>query len=126
MSGHAESAAECLSAARAGSPEALGLALESCRSYLLLIAQHELDSDLQAKGGASDLVQETLVDAVRDFVQFEGQSQAELQAWLRQLLINNLIDFTRHYRNVAKREIGRERELEAGNSSSERGGDLKA
>jgi RNA polymerase sigma-70 factor (ECF subfamily) len=119
-------AADWLPSARAGSADALGKALEACRGYLLLIAQRELDSGLQAKGGASDLVQETLVDALRDFKHFRGKSHVELQAWLRQLLINNLIDFTRHYRDVEKRQIGRERELEAGDSSAERGGDLEA
>jgi RNA polymerase sigma-70 factor (ECF subfamily) len=126
MPERAQDAAQWLTAARAGSPDALGHALEACRPYLLLIAQHELDSDLQAKGGASDLVQETLVDALRDFPRFQGESQAELHAWLRQLLLHNLADFTRHYRHVEKREIGREIELEAGNSSAERGGALEA
>src|SRR5262249_59475811 len=100
--------------------EALGQALEACRGYLLLIAQRELDSDLQAKGGASDLVQETLVDALRDFGRFHGESEAELQAWLRQLLLHNLVDFTRHYRQAKKRQIGRELELEGGDSSADR------
>jgi RNA polymerase sigma-70 factor (ECF subfamily) len=122
----AKDAAQWLPAARAGSPEALGQALEACRGYLLLIAQRELDSDLQAKGGASDLVQETLVDALRDFGRFHGQSEAELQAWLRQLLLHNLVDFTRHYRKAEKRRIGREIELEEGDSSAERGGKLEA
>src|SRR5262249_25191343 len=50
-----------LNAARAGSAQALGEALEACRGYLLQIARQELDADLQAKGGASDLVQETFL-----------------------------------------------------------------
>src|SRR5262245_22320921 len=51
--------AQQLAAARTGSPEALGAALEACRLYLLGIADRELDGELRAKGGASDLVQET-------------------------------------------------------------------
>jgi hypothetical protein len=43
-----------LAAARAGSREALGQALQACRGYLLLLAERELDADLRAKGGASD------------------------------------------------------------------------
>ena len=53
--------------ARAGDAEVLGRALESCREYLLLIAARGLDADLIAKGGASDLVQDTLLGAYRDF-----------------------------------------------------------
>src|SRR5437899_2062269 len=90
--------ARWLPAARTGSTEALGQLLEACRGYLLLIAQRELAPDLQAKGGASDLVQETFLKAQRHFAGFQGDSEGELKAWLRQLLLNNLADFTRLYR----------------------------
>jgi RNA polymerase sigma-70 factor (ECF subfamily) len=97
-----------LPAAHAGSSEALGQALEACRGYLLLIAQRHLDADLQAKGGASDLVQETFLEAQRDFGQFRGTSEGELLAWLRRLLLNNLGHFTRRYGGTGKRAVGRE------------------
>ena len=115
-----------LAAARAGSRDALGQALQACRDYLQIIAGQELDPDLRAKAGASDLVQETFVDAQRLFVRFQGTSEAEWRAWLRQLLLNNLADFTRRYRASAKRRVGREVPLEAGDSSAERGGGLAA
>ena len=67
-----------LADARAGSREALGRALDACRGYLLLVAQGELAPDLRAKGGASDLVQETLLEAYRDFALFHGGSEGEL------------------------------------------------
>jgi RNA polymerase sigma-70 factor (ECF subfamily) len=122
----ARQAAQWLPAARAGSAEALGKALEACRAYLLRIAQGELGSDLQAKGGASDLVQQTVLDAVRDFAHFQGNTEAELLQWLRRLLRNNLADFTRQYRDTAKRQIGQEIRLEGDDSSAERGGGLAA
>jgi RNA polymerase sigma-70 factor (ECF subfamily) len=56
-----------LPGARAGRSDDLGQILNVCRQYLLGIAQHELDADLRAKGGASDLVQETFLDAQRLF-----------------------------------------------------------
>src|SRR5215470_14425159 len=108
MPGPAHDAARWLPAARTGSAEALGRLLEGCRGYLLLVAQRELAPDLQAKGGASDLVQETLLDALRDFPRFQGTSEAEVLAWLRRLLLNNLVSFTRRYRDAGKRQIGRE------------------
>ena len=111
-----EEIARRLSAARAGSRDALGEALNSCRGYLLMIAQRELDPALQPKGGASDIVQQTLIEAVRDFSRFEGSSQGDLQLWLRRLLRNNLIDFAREYRETDKRQIDREVGL-GGNSS---------
>jgi len=119
-------AAQWLPAARAGSPEALGQALEACRDYLLRIAQRELGPDLQAKGGASDLVQVTVLDAIRDFAHFHGNTDTELLQWLRRLLRNNLADFTRQYRDTAKRQIGQEVRLEGDDSSAERGGGLAA
>jgi RNA polymerase sigma-70 factor (ECF subfamily) len=113
-----------LLAARGGSPEALGQILEAYRGYLLLVAQQELAADLQAKGGASDLVQETFLDAYRDFVRFRGDTEAELLGWLRQLLRHNLADFTRRYRATAKRQAAAEVPLEAGDSSADWAGDL--
>ena len=118
--------ADRLAAARAGSQNALGEALEACRHYLLLIADRELDPDLRAKGGASDLVQETFLDAHRDFAKFQGKSEAELLAWLRQLLLHKLSKFTRRYRATAKREVTREVALEPGSSSAPRGEELIA
>ena len=115
-----------LAAARAGSPEALGQVLETFRGYLLLVAGRELDPELRAKGGASDLVQDTFLEAQRDFGQFRGSSVEELRAWLRRLLLNNMANFTRQYRERSKREVGREIALEAGGSSHERGGGLVA
>jgi RNA polymerase sigma-70 factor (ECF subfamily) len=117
MSEPAADIALWLSQAQAGRPEALGQALEAYRHYLLGIAQRELDSALQAKGGASDLVQDTFLEAQRDFAQFHGVSAAELQAWLRQLLLNNLADFRRHYRGTDKRDVGREVPLQAGSAT---------
>jgi RNA polymerase sigma-70 factor (ECF subfamily) len=99
---------ELLAAARAGSSEALGRALETCRRYLLLVAQRNLDPALQAKGGASDLVQETFLEAQRDFAQFRGTTEAELLAWLRRLLLNNAGTFARRYRDTNMRAVDRE------------------
>src|SRR6516162_6479595 len=115
-----------LAAARTGSSEALGQALQACRGYLLLLAKRELDPDLRAKGGASDLVQETFLEAQRDFAHFHGNSAEELRAWLRRLLLNNVANFTRQYRERAKRQVGREVSLEAAGSSHERGAGLAA
>ncbi len=112
-----------LAEARAGSTEALGRALEECRNYLLLIAQRELDPHLQPKGGASDLVQETFLDAQRGFGQFRGDSPAELRAWLRTLLRYNVVSFARRYREAGKRESGREVGLPANDWSRLGGGE---
>jgi RNA polymerase sigma-70 factor (ECF subfamily) len=124
MPDQATEAARWLAAARAGEPEILGKALEACRGYLLLIAQQELDPALQAKGSASDLVQSTMLEAVRDFSRFQGSTESELLHWLRRLLLNNLADFARGFRETDKRRLDREVKLQAGDSSAWGGGGL--
>jgi RNA polymerase sigma-70 factor (ECF subfamily) len=104
----AEDGLGLVGAARAGSREALGRALEACRQYLLVVADRQLDADLRSKGGASDLVQETFLEAQRDFARFRGSSPDELRAWLRQVLLNNVWAFSRRFRATGKREVGRE------------------
>jgi RNA polymerase sigma-70 factor, ECF subfamily len=108
MSDQGHGAARWFAAARAGSQDALGQALADCRAYLLMIAGRELDRDLHAKAGASDLVQETLLEACRDFDGFHGHTEAELLDWLRKLLLHNLADFRRRYRGTKKRAMARE------------------
>jgi len=98
-----------IGSARSGSREELGRLLD--RQYLLLIANQELHADLQAKVAPSDVVQETFLDAQRDFPNFEGRSEDELLAWLRQILLNNIRDATRKYRNLSKRNLHRETSL---------------
>ncbi len=120
-----EEAGKWLPAAQAGSREALGQVLEACRAYLLLIAQEELDQALQAKGGASDLVQQTFLEAQRDFDRFHGTTARSLLAWMRRLLLNNLANFRRDYRRD-KRRVTREVALPAGDSSLQRAGGLQA
>jgi RNA polymerase sigma-70 factor (ECF subfamily) len=108
MAEHRQEMDHWLGAAKAGSAEALGRVLEACHGYLLAIAQQELDPALRAKGGASDLVQETFLKAHRHFDCFEGSSEEQLRAWLRRMLLNNLADFRRRYQEAAKRRSGRE------------------
>lgn len=116
MSPQQDHVSRWLPAARMGSKEALGQMLGQCQAYLMLIANRELDADLRTKGGASDLVQETFLEAHRDFAQFHGATQPELIAWLRQLLLHNLANFRRGFRQTAKRCVAEERNLGSGDS----------
>jgi|SRR6516164_2302251 RNA polymerase sigma-70 factor (ECF subfamily) len=126
MPGNSKDAAQWLAAARAGSREALGAGLETCRRYLLLVADRELDPDLRAKGGASDLVQETFLEAQRDFARFRGNSEDEFRAWLRRMLLHRLGKFARRYRRTQKRRLGREVGDQPDGSSSRIRGDVIA
>jgi RNA polymerase sigma-70 factor, ECF subfamily len=97
-----------LKEACAGSVAAQGQVLEMCRKYLLVVANRELDAMLRAKEGASDLVQETLIQAYRGFPKFEGTTRAEILAWLRRILLNNLSTVRRRYAHAENRNVGRE------------------
>jgi RNA polymerase sigma-70 factor (ECF subfamily) len=110
---------ELLHDARDGSPEALGRALQAYRGYLLLVAEKKLGADVRAKGGASDLVQETFLEAQRDFAQFRGESRGEFRLWLRRILLHNLGVFTSQYRDTGKRDVTREVELVDAGSQGE-------
>jgi RNA polymerase sigma-70 factor (ECF subfamily) len=111
--------ARWLREAHAGSEEALGQLFEACRPYLLLIANEELAADLRAKAGASDLVQESFLEAHVCFGQFRGITEAELYGWLRQILRNNLANFTRRFRQTAKRQASSETPLANETSSTD-------
>ena len=100
--------ARLIKAAQAGSQEAMAELVETCRTYLLMVANRELPIGLQGKIAPSDLVQETVVEACRDFSQFGGRSQHELLGWLRRILLNNVTDSYRRYEQTAKRQASRE------------------
>lgn len=86
----------------------LGVMLEAERNYLLAIATQELGLHLNAKGGASDLVQDTFLNATRDLHNFSGRTSNEFRSWLRNILLNNLLNFRRQYLDAAKRDADRE------------------
>jgi RNA polymerase sigma-70 factor (ECF subfamily) len=97
-----------LLAAQAGSNSALGQLLQGYRDYLNLLADEELGGLIKVKAGASDLVQDSFLEAKRDFGQFTGRTPEEFQAWLRRLLLNNIANVLRSYRGTEKRDISRE------------------
>ncbi len=115
---------QLLESARRGSNESLGKVLDICRQYLLLVANRELDAQLQAKGGGSDLVQETFVEAQRDFGRFSGTTQDEMLAWLRQILLHNVQNFRRFWLDTDKRNAGVEIPIVENHSSQEMGPEL--
>lgn len=87
-------------------------ALERYRSYLRLLARVQLNPRLQAKIDPSDVVQQALLQAHRSMAQFRGNSDGELAAWLRKILLNELRHAVRDL-GREKRDAARERALEA-------------
>ncbi|MBW3540836.1 MAG: sigma-70 family RNA polymerase sigma factor [Planctomycetes bacterium] len=92
-----------LRAARAGASPALGRVLHVYDKYLLMIAHRELPGELRGKLDASDLVQETFLEARRKFGEFRGASEREWRGWLRQILVNELGAAIRQYQTGKRR-----------------------
>jgi RNA polymerase sigma-70 factor (ECF subfamily) len=80
----------------------------ACRDYLGGVAHTQVESWLRAKVDASDLVQQTLFEAHRDFDRFQGATGGEWLAWLRRILTHNALDLVRQYHGTAKRQARRE------------------
>ena len=89
---------QCVAAAQDGCSESLGRALGECQNYLLAVANAECPRDLAGKIAPSDLVQDTLLEAQRDFQQFGGDRQEQMLAWLNCILRNNMLNAIRRYR----------------------------
>jgi RNA polymerase sigma-70 factor (ECF subfamily) len=102
---------DLLAQARAGDPAMLGLLLERYRAYLTLLARVEIGRHLRSKVDASDLVQETFLEAHRHFDRFAGVEIGQLTAWLREILSRTLAMQIRRYLGTQARDVRLERQL---------------
>lgn len=100
-----------LELARDGDHSALGQLLELYRGYLSLLARLQIGRRLQGKVDAADLVQDTFLEAHRQFGRFRGSVEAELVCWLRQILVGLLANLVRRYCGTLRRDVTLERDL---------------
>jgi RNA polymerase sigma-70 factor, ECF subfamily len=98
--------------ARRGSGTSIGLLLQLYRNYLTLLATTQIEKRLQPRLSPSDVVQETMLRAHKNFGQFRGTTEQELVAWLRQILVNNLAKFVEQHVLAARRDVRREVSIE--------------
>jgi RNA polymerase sigma-70 factor, ECF subfamily len=106
-----EQSKELLSLARDGDGNALGAMLGIYRRYLAVLARTQISRRLQGKADASDLVQETLLEAHRHFRDFRGTSEGEFVAWLRSILAGLIANHVRRYLGTKQRDARLERTL---------------
>lgn len=85
--------------------------LEDWRSYLAILARTRVAPRLRGKFDASDVVQQTMLEAHQDRHKFRGTSDAEFAVWLRQILAHNLANMIRDF-DREKRDVRRERSFE--------------
>ncbi len=93
---------ELIASARGGNATDLGKLVSLYRQYLHSIADVQMHRQLRRRVSSSDIVQETLIKAVFHFEQFRGQTEQELVAWLRKILVNSI-------RTSIEREIATQR-----------------
>lgn len=78
--------------------------METYRPYLRLVAGRRLPRIVQQRVDASDIVQQTLIDAVRGLPDFRGHTEPEFTAWMMRLLERNLLMSVRN-NTLAKRDV---------------------
>jgi len=101
-----------LLSARRGNAQSLDELLAHCRAYLTLLGSMHFQRRLQSRVSPSDIVQEAMLRAHCHFSQFRGQTERELMAWLREILVNCLARFVEQHLRAAKRDIRREVSLD--------------
>ena len=79
--------------------------------YLRMLARTQMRRAYQAKLGASDMVQQAMLQAVQGLDGFRGNTEAEFRAWLRQILARHLCHLDRDLHRD-KRDIRREQSME--------------
>lgn len=81
-------------------------------AWLRVLARNEIDSRFAGKFDASDAVQQTLLEAWKDWDNFRGDVEPQRLAWLRQILAHQLARLARHYAGAQKRDVAREVSIE--------------
>ncbi len=97
-----------LSRIRSGETSQLGRLLESYRTHLGAIAEGQLDRKIRSRVSPSDIVQETMLEAYRDFGQFRGETEPEFIGWLRKILSNNVARAIETHVLAKKRDVRRD------------------
>src|SRR5260370_29062971 len=100
---------ELLRRARADQGSALGQLLELYEGYLALLARLQIGRRLQSKVDPAALVQETFLEAHRNFARFKGTTEAEFVSWLRHILATNLAMLLRRYLRTQRPDVRLER-----------------
>lgn len=77
------------------------------RAWLRALVSSGLDPKIQSKLDPSDLVQQTILQALDALPTFRGSTEEEFQAWLRTILARNVTRASRDLRRL-RRDVRRE------------------
>ena len=118
---------ELLNEAKEGNYDSLGRLLHHYFRYLNVLSRSHIDERIKARVSASDVVQETLLEAHRDFKSFVGTSLEEFTGWIRRILFNNLARAIERNVLAEKRDVRKQRSLnEKVNALDQTAGSLEA
>ena len=113
---------ELMIRAREGQAEALGEICDQYRNYLRVVVRAELKSRLRERVELSDVVQEVLVEVVRQFPSFTGENETALLGWMRRLIAQKLADLGRFHKRLKRGggvyPVSLDRDLDIGNAAS--------
>jgi len=99
-----ETTVELLELAREGDSQALDRLLERCVPALRRWAHGRLPQTARGMNDTADIVQDTIIAAMRRLEAFESRHQGALQAYLRHAVMNRIRDVIRHHNR--RPEIG--------------------
>ncbi len=106
--------ANLIERARAGDREALNSLFDRYRDRLHRMVKMRLDSRLQARLDASDVVQEAYVEVTERLAEYLRDPKLPLFLWLRLVVGERLMKVHRHHLGTQMRDAGREVSLYRG------------
>jgi RNA polymerase sigma-70 factor (ECF subfamily) len=93
-----ETTVELLELANRGDPQALDRLLERCVPALRRWAHGRLPASARGMNDTADIVQDTIISAMRRLEAFQSRHQGALQAYLRQAVMNRIRDVIRQHK----------------------------
>lgn len=111
--------------AAAGNADAANDLLEQHRAALRRVIAMRLDRGIARRIDASDVVQDVLFEASKRLADYLQDPRMPFHLWLRHLAMDRMIDVHRRH-HAQRRDVGRERPLQAAATSGKSSLDLAA